>query len=177
VRDIVGQSKTTIDFSALITQRRIIFVKIPAWLPADVKRFVGTIITSELMHAVRKRERLPEAARHQYCIYVDEFQHFVNNQDLGSAINEARKFGVATTLAHQERYGQLLENRSILGATDAAVNRVFFQLSGKDAVDYAGDFARSPPIEIRLERAVVISQNPFQDLLRGDTEILIFKSL
>ena len=167
VRDIVGQRLTTLDFSDIMENRRILFVKIPASLPDDFKEFIGTILITELVHAVRRREQIPENQRHQFCIFVDEVQHFASFEDFDVLFTEAGKYGIATTIAHQERYGQLADNKWILGATDAAGNKIFFRLAVRDAQEQAPEFAKEPPIERRLEREVVVSQYPVADLLRG----------
>jgi hypothetical protein len=167
VRHIVGQPTTTVDFAQMMQERKILLIKLSANLPPDQKRFIGMLLVSELLQAVRARGALPAEERHQFCIFVDEFQNFVSSEDFAALINEGRKFGVATTIAHQERYGQLAGNRALLGATAAAANKVYFQLAGDDAREVALDFARPPPTETRLEPQLVISQNPISDLLRG----------
>jgi hypothetical protein len=58
-------------------------MRLSANFPEDVKKFIGTILFSELLHAVRKREQLPEAERTQYCIFIDEFQNFANSDSVG----------------------------------------------------------------------------------------------
>lgn len=103
--------------------------------------------------------------RHQFCIFVDEFQHFTASDDFATLINEARKFGIATTVAHQERFGQFAEDKKLLGATDAAANKILFQLGAKDAQEQALEFAVQPPTETRREEQYAISQNPVSDLL------------
>lgn len=164
VRHIVGQRETTLDFGKIMEERRVILVKIPATLAPDIKKFIGTILISELLHAVRSR---PEDKRNQFCIFIDEFQHFVNYEDFGILITEARKYGIATTISHQERFWQLGDNKQIIGATDATVNKVFFQLSVRDAKEQAPEFAKAPTTtETRLEPELVISQEPFWDMLR-----------
>jgi type IV secretory pathway TraG/TraD family ATPase VirD4 len=125
VRHIIGQKKTTVDFSEYMKSNPILLFKLSANLPADIKRFIGAILVSELLHAVRNR---PENNRNQFCIFVDEFQNFASSDDFTTLITEARKFGIATTIAHQERFGQFAENKKLLGATLVAVNKVFFQL-------------------------------------------------
>jgi hypothetical protein len=167
VRHIVGQPTTTVDFAQMMQERKILLIKLSANLAPDQKRFIGMLLVSELLQAVRARGALPAEERHQFCIFVDEFQNFVSSEDFAALINEGRKFGVATTIAHQERYGQLAGNRALLGATAAAANKVYFQLAGDDAREVALDFARPPPTETRLEPQLVISQNPISDLLRG----------
>ena len=167
IRHIVGQSTNTIDFSTIMQKRKILFVKLKKTLPGDAWRIIGTMLVSNLVHAVRHREQLPEAARHQFCIFVDEFQNFASSDDFAVLFTEARKYGIATTIAHQERYGQFADNKAILGATDAAGNKLFFHLAVKDADEQAPEVAKASPTEIRLERQLVISQEPFTDLLRG----------
>lgn len=126
---------------------------------------------------MRKRAEIAEGERHQFCIFVDEFQHFSASDDFATLINEARKFGIATTVAHQERFGQFADDRKLLGATDAAANKILFQLGGKDAQEQALEFALKPPTETRREEQYALSQNPVSDLLaRGhiDPDIRMF---
>jgi len=178
VRDIIGQNKTTLDFSKIIEQRKILFVKISANLPSDIKAFIGTIIISELIHAVRNRYKIPERERHQFCIFVDEVQHFVGVEDFDVLFTEAGKYGIATTIAHQERYGQLGDNEAILGATDAAGNKVFFRLSVEDATEKAAEFSEKPPTKTDRERLLTISQKPVEDILNGhaNPQVMAFAS-
>ena len=148
-------------------ERKILFVKLKKTLPGDAWRIIGTMLISNLVHAVRHREQLPEAQRHQFCIFVDEFQNFASSDDFAVLFTEARKYGIATTIAHQERYGQFADNRRIAGATLTAVNKVFFQVSVRDAQEQAPTFAKAPTTtETRLEPELVTSQEPFWDLLR-----------
>jgi hypothetical protein len=167
VRHIVGQRETTLDFAKIMAERQIVLVKLPATLAPDIKKFIGTILISELLHAVRIREAIPERERHQFCIFVDEFQHFVNYEDFGTLITEARKYGIATTISHQERFGQLGDNKQIIGATDATVNKFFFRLSVRDAKEQAPEFAKTPPPpEKRWDAELVLSQYPVDDLVQ-----------
>src|SRR5206468_3823559 len=87
--------------------------------------------------------------------------------DFAKLILEGRKYGCAITLAHQERFGQFGENAAILGATDACANKVLFQLTGRDAKEFASEFAEAPMVlETRLVPELVISKQPMWDLLR-----------
>jgi hypothetical protein len=138
-----------------------------------MKKFIGTLLINELVHAVRRRSDLPQENRHQFCIFIDEFQNFAYSEDFPILFMEARKLGIATTVAHQERYGQLLNNQKIQGATDAAANKIFFQLTANDASEQASEFAKEPTKEVKLEQPLVISQEPFSDLLKGHTNPVI----
>jgi hypothetical protein len=115
-------------------------------------------------YAVRNRST---ANPSQYCIFVDEFQNFASSQDIRTLITEGRKFGSAFTYAHQERFGQFAEQQKLKGATLAAVNEVFFQMTTPDAEELAPEFAQYSPTEIRFDRQLVLSQEPIADILKG----------
>lgn len=103
VRDILGQSETTINFVDILGQKKVLLLKLSASMSYESRRIIGTVVISELLHAI---ERRPENKRHQFCIFVDEFQTFASYQDFSVLITQAPKHGIATTLAHHERYGQ-----------------------------------------------------------------------
>jgi hypothetical protein len=167
VADIVGQTKTTLDFQKLMDERHVIFVRLSSALSYESKKIIGTILISELKHAI---ERRPPDKRHQFCIFIDEFQNFASFEDFSTLITQAPKFVVATTIAHHDRFGQLGDNKEIIGATSAIANKILFQITGKDAADFAPELAEDPPTEIKLEPQYVISQEPIRDLIQGHTD-------
>jgi hypothetical protein len=165
VRHIVGQQKTTINFESVLKFGFTILMRLSANSPDDVKGFIGTILFSELLQAVRNRDKLPEKERTQYCIFIDEFQNFASSEDCTTLITEGRKFGVAATFAHVERYGQFAEKQKLLGATLATANKVLFQSTVKDADELAPEFAdQVEPTEKRREAELVISPHPVEDI-------------
>ncbi|HYQ60432.1 MAG TPA: type IV secretory system conjugative DNA transfer family protein, partial [Desulfatiglandales bacterium] len=159
--------QTTLNFAELMEKRQIVCVRLSLRLPSDVKTFIGTILINELMQAVQHRADLPPEKRHQFSLFVDEFQTFAGYQDFAVLFTQARKLGIATTVAHQERYGQFGENKAILGATDAAGNKIFFQLTVRDATEQAQEFAKPPPMEKRREALVSLVNTPFDFLILG----------
>lgn len=62
VRHIVGQTDTTIDFCNLIEERAIVLVTFSPTLSVDINRAIGSMLVSELMHAVKKRGELELSA-------------------------------------------------------------------------------------------------------------------
>jgi hypothetical protein len=162
VRHIIGQKETTINFPDVLRSQDKLLVKLSANLSEDIKKFIGVILISELLHAVRNR---PEDKRNQFCIFVDEFQNFASADDFRAVITEGRKFGVATTFCHQERFGQFADNQKLMGATLAAVNKVFFQLTVKDAEELAPEFASEPTeTKTRLGGKLVNSPHAVEDI-------------
>lgn len=163
VSDIVGQSRSTIDFAELIAAKRIILVNLSNQLSYEARRIIGTTLISELLHAIEQR---PANKRDQFCIYVDEFHNFAAYQDFSTLITDAPKFGLATTLAHHERAGQLSGQPRMMGATAAIANKVLFQITGNDAEELSREFAQEPETETRYEETHIISREPVLDLLR-----------
>jgi len=162
VRDIVGHAKTTIDFGKLLSQNKIILLKLSANLAEDVKKFIGTILLSELVFALRDR---PEDKRSQFCVFIDEFHNFASTDHMAVMTTDGRKFGVAATYLHVERFGQLAHNQKLMGATSAIVNKGLLQLTVNDADEFAPEFAkRVEPTEIRREAELVLSPNPVEDI-------------
>jgi hypothetical protein len=144
---------------------KILFVKLSRTLPPEVWRIIGTMLISNLVHAVLQREQIPQEKRRHFCIFVDEFQNFASSEDFAILFTQARKYAVATTIAHQERYGQFADNKRISGATDAAVNKIFFQVTPRDAEEQAPEFARkAPDTKTILGGELVISPHPIEDI-------------
>jgi len=170
VQDIVGQSNTTLNFTDMMNKGKILFVKLSEALAAEQRRIIGTMLVSSLVHAVVEREQIPEKDRRHFCIFVDEFQNFAfhnlaSSNDFAVLFTQARKYGIATTIAHQERYGQFADNKSIAGATDAAVIKIFFRPSSHDAQEQAVEFAaRATPTKIHREAELVLSPHPVEDI-------------
>jgi hypothetical protein len=162
VRHIIGQQATTIDFPDIVGRQQKLLVKLSANLSEDIKKFVGVILISELLHAVRNR---PENDRDQFCIFVDEFQNFASSDDARTLITEGRKFGAAFTFAHQERFGQFADQQKLMGATLAAANKVIFQSTVIDAKELAPEFAQNAPdTRTRLGGQLVNSPHVIEDV-------------
>jgi hypothetical protein len=85
VRDIIGQAKTTLSFETLLTLPNILLFQLPANLAEDAKKFIGTILLNELVHAVRNR---PEDERSQFCVFIDEFHNFASSDHMATMVTE-----------------------------------------------------------------------------------------
>lgn len=166
VRHVIGQKKTTLDFSHLMKNRKIVLVSFPANLPSNTKRFLGTILIRELLWAARARR----TDRSQFCVFVDEFQNFVT-PDFASIVRETRKFGLAPTIAQQFSLGA--EYLGVNEAIDAMANLVIFQPTVADAERKAKEFADRPkPAELELlsEESLTILQDESEERTMDEWE-------
>ncbi len=139
-RNIVGQSRSTIDLRAVMDERKILLVKLDARLPS-VTSLIGSALIALLLNAAYSRADIEMKKRKQFTIYADEFQRFAT-EDFATLLTEARKFGIATTIAHQMRDQLDGQNK---GATLNVANLVVFKISGKDAEELSAEFDSTPP--------------------------------
>ena len=117
---------------------------------------------SELVQAIRNR---PEGKRAQFCVFIDEFHNFASDDSMATMVTEGRKFGVASTYIHVERFGQLANNQKLMGATQAIVNKMFFQSTVNDAREFAPELAgAADEVKTRMGGELVISPHPVEDI-------------
>ena len=129
IRNIIGQSVTTIDFRAAIENKEILLIKLPLkTLPQDA-RLIGTILISQIHAAIFSFANLPQDKRPGFSLFVDEFQHFATT-DFSEMFTEGRKFGARVCVAHQYRK-QLPDY--LQSSTMTARTKVIFQTTPEDA--------------------------------------------
>lgn len=138
---IVSQTGTTIDFPSVLAKRQILLVRLDPEL-AEATNLLGAAIVLRLLDAALGRRRLSPAQRPPFMLYADEFQRFAT-PTFGRFLEEARKYAVATTLAHQHRHQ--LSTDYLRAAVKGALNLVCFQLQHADAREMSREFANLPP--------------------------------
>jgi len=160
IRNIIGQSKTTINLRKIMDERKILLVQLSPRFE-DITSLVGAMLIGKLLDAAYSRA--DSSDRNYFGLYADEFQRFATS-DFATILTEARKFGIATTIAHQVR--DQLDEKS-RGATLNAGNLVVFRVSGPDAGEMAVNFDSTPPPPI------VIGQRPVLTPKRDVVEHLL----
>jgi hypothetical protein len=151
IQRIFGQRETTLDFVSMLASQQIVLFKLSPNLPPDTQKFLGALLISELLHALRKR---PEEKRLQHCVFVDEFTLFVHSEDIRLSIIEGWKFGSALTLSHAEQPGQFRGNHTRRPVTAMAIHEVLFQLTTQDALALAPEFA-DPPTQDKTQADMI----------------------
>lgn len=99
-------------------------------LGEDSSNLLGGLLVTTLGLAAFSRADTPEADRHPFIIYVDEFQNFTTLA-VANMLAELRKYQVGTVLAHQ--YLDQIEpevRHAVLGNAGTLIS---FRLGGKDA--------------------------------------------
>jgi CxxC-x17-CxxC domain-containing protein len=111
VRNIVGQSKSTIDVFDVMNEGKIFLVNVSKGrIGEDNSALLGAMLITKIQLASMERVRIPEEERVDFYLYVDEFQNFATDSFAG-ILSEARKYRLNLTLAHQY-IGQLVTDTS-----------------------------------------------------------------
>lgn len=133
LRGILGQSRTTIDFSEIMDSGKIVIVNISkGHTSALVSEFVGSILVSKVLGASLSRQgRIEEPERERFALLIDEFQNFCN-EDFATILSEARKYGLSLTVAHQNM-GQLADLPTLKNSIENNVqNRIVYGIGPQD---------------------------------------------
>ncbi len=111
VRNIVGQSKNTIDIDEIINTKKILLVNVSKGrIGEDNSAILGAMIITKIQLAAMERVRIPEDERKDFYLYVDEFQNFATDSFV-NILSEARKYRLNLIIAHQY-IGQLVTDTS-----------------------------------------------------------------
>ncbi|MBI5732932.1 type IV secretion system DNA-binding domain-containing protein [Candidatus Jorgensenbacteria bacterium] len=111
VRNIVGQSKSTIDIFDIMNSGKIFLVNVSKGrIGEDNSALLGAMLITKIQLAAMERVRVPENERIDFYLYVDEFQNFATDS-FASILSEARKYRLNLILAHQY-VGQLVTDVS-----------------------------------------------------------------
>lgn len=101
IRNIVGQSKSTINIFDMMNEGKIFLVNVSKGrIGEDNSKLLGGMIITKIQLAAMERVRIPEEERKDFYLYVDEFQNFVTDS-FASILSEARKYRLNLTVAHQ----------------------------------------------------------------------------
>jgi hypothetical protein len=136
VRNIVGQSNSSIDFRKSIEKKEILFIRLPLKQAEQGAQLIGTLLVSQIHAAQFSFVNLPPEQRPGTSLYIDEFQNFAT-EDIKELFTEGRKFGMRLIVAHQYR-GQL--PKFLQESTVTAYTKVCFRLTAKDGSELAHEF-------------------------------------
>ncbi|MBI2097264.1 MAG: DUF87 domain-containing protein, partial [Candidatus Sungbacteria bacterium] len=108
MRPIIAQSKSAFDFRRAMDEKKILLIDLSKGrLGETSSALLGLILVSKLLLASLSRTNVSEEERHDFYLYLDEFQN-VTTKSIGTMLSEARKYRLNLTLTHQF-IGQLEE--------------------------------------------------------------------
>ena len=101
LRNILGQSRSALDLRTVMDEGRVLIVNLSKGrIGEDASALLGSLLVSGMQIAAMSRSDLPEAARRDYYLYVDEFQNFAT-ESFATILSEARKYRLSLTIANQ----------------------------------------------------------------------------
>jgi hypothetical protein len=104
VRKIMCTPRRTLDFRQIIDGSAIVLVVLPKGILGGFDtQILGSLIIKSVFYAALSRADVPSSQRRPVCLYLDEFQSFLNpdNRDLSHALAEVRKYNLHLVMAHQ----------------------------------------------------------------------------
>lgn len=111
IRNIVGQTKSSIDLRDIMDSRKIFLINLSKGrIGEDASALLGAMIITKLQLAAMSRVDIPEEERQDFYLYVDEFQNFAT-ESFANILSEARKYRLNLIVAHQY-IGQLVHDRN-----------------------------------------------------------------
>ena len=149
IRNIVGQSKSTINIQEIMDSGKILLADVSKGrIGEDNSSLLGAMLINKIQLVAMERVRVPEEKRRDFYLYVDEFQNFVT-ESFANILSEARKYHLNLIIAHQY-IGQLVTDTSTK-VRDAVFGNagtlITFRVGAADAEFLEKEF--SPEFEIQ----------------------------
>ena len=151
LRNIIGQPQSGFDPGFMMDNRRIFIANLCKGLIGEEKsNLLGSILTARFQLAAMARASAPEHEREDFMLYIDEFHNFTT-ESFASILEEARKYHLCLTLAHQHM-GQLQERirSAVLGNVGSILS---FRVGGVDAEILSKEFDNEFPAQQFTELA------------------------
>ncbi len=135
VRNIVSQTKSSIDLRDVMDSKKILIINLSKGkIGEDYSALLGAMMITKLQLAAMGRVDIPEAERNDFYLYVDEFQNFAT-ESFANILSEARKYRLNLIIAHQY-VGQLIngQNTVVRDAVFGNVGTIIsFRIGAADA--------------------------------------------
>ncbi len=139
MRNIVAQSKSTLNLPSILNDQKIFIVNLSKGrIGEDAMRLLGgMLITKIQMTAMERINIANENDRNDFYLYVDEFQNFAVESFAG-ILSEARKYRLNIIMAHQY-IAQLSEEvrDAVFGNIGSLIS---FRIGSPDAVFMESEF-------------------------------------
>lgn len=155
LRNIFGQPKSSFSMRRLIDEGGILIISLSKGrLGEQTANIIGSFVVSELQAAAMSRADIPEEARRDFHLYVDEFQSFATTS-FASLLSEARKYRLCLTLAHQ--YLEQISPQILAAVLGNCGTLVAFRVGASDADRLSPEFAPYPATTLQeLSRGEVV---------------------
>ncbi len=138
IRNIVGQTTSSIDMRKIMDEEKILILNLSKGrIGEDNSALLGSMIITKIQLAAMSRVNIPEEERKDFFLYVDEFQNFATDS-FANILSEARKYRLSLVLAHQyiEQLPETVRN-AVFGNVGTLIT---FRVGAVDAEALAPEF-------------------------------------
>jgi len=177
IRNIIGQSKSKIDFKEVVDGKKILLANLARGkIGEDNSKVLGVFLITKLYLAIISRADIKQEERNDYYLYIDEFQNFATKIFV-NILSEARKCKLNLILANQyiSQLDEITAQGKVTEVRDAIFGNVgtfiSFRLGAEDAQFLereflpefsAQDFTNLPKFHIYLRLMVDgVATRPF----------------
>ncbi len=139
IRNIVGQSKSTIEMRQLMDEQKILIINLSKGrVGEENSALLGAMMITKLQIAAMSRVDIAEDDRKDFFLYVDEFQNFATDSFAG-ILSEARKYRLCLIMAHQ--YIEQLSDMVKAAVFGNVGTLIVFRVGATDAAEFELEFA------------------------------------
>jgi len=138
LRNILGQTKSTINLDHIMSNSGILIVNLAKGrLGEEAANLLGSLLVTKFQLQAMARASLPEEERPDFYFYIDEFHNFTT-ESFADLLAEARKYRLSLILVHQYLEQLSEQVRSALLANVGTM--VVFRVGPEDAQLLAKEF-------------------------------------
>ena len=182
IRNVLGQSSSTLHLDQALARGRIVIVNLAKGLIGETAaHLMGALLIARVQAAAMARASLPQTERRPFHLLIDEAQNF-GTDAIAALLSEGRKYGLSLTIATQ--YLVALPERTRASLLGNAGTLVVFRSSSEDAALLAAKFDRShqafnPTALLELERGEALVRTSGDDarLVRLPPPAAMFESV
>jgi len=138
MRNIIGQVKSAIDIRDIMDNGKILIMNLSKGrIGEDNSALLGAMMITKIQLAAMSRVDVPEKDRHDFYLYIDEFQNF-STDSFANILSEARKYRLNLILAHQ--YIEQLSEKVKPAVFGNVGTMVVFRVGAADAEELVKEF-------------------------------------
>ncbi len=101
IRNIVGQTKSTVDLRFAMDKGKIVIINLSKGkIGEDNSALLGAMFITKFQLDAMSRADVPEKDRRDFYLYIDEFQNFAT-EAFATILSEARKYRLNLVMANQ----------------------------------------------------------------------------
>lgn len=138
IRNIVGQSQSTIDIRQIMDDKKIFIMNLSKGrIGEDNAQLLGAMLITKIQLAAMSRVDTPEEQRNDFYLYVDEFQNFATDS-FANILSEARKYKLNLIMGHQ--YIEQLSEKVRPAVFGNVGTIIVFRVGATDAEELVKEF-------------------------------------